>query len=70
VYDFTVGQGGKVVDGATTYDLNDFSVFLANGDHIEIDTVPGEFTNFLDVTPTGSGDWLEAWGSSNSHPGL
>jgi hypothetical protein len=62
VYDFTIGPGGKVVDGTTTYDLNDFNVFLANGDHIEIDTVPGEYTNFLDVTSSGSGDWLESWG--------
>lgn len=59
-----IGPGGKVVDGATTYDLNDFNVFLTNGDHIEIDTVPGEYTNFLDVTSSGSGDWLESWDST------
>jgi hypothetical protein len=49
----SIPAGGKVVDGTTTYDLNDFNVFLANGDHIEIDTVPGEYTNFLDVTNRG-----------------
>jgi len=64
VYDFTIGPGGNVVDGTAMYDLNDFNVFLANGDHIEIDTVPGQYTNFLEVTPAGSGDWVEAWGSS------
>lgn len=64
VYDFTIGPGGKVVDGTTTYDLNDFNVFLANGDHIEIDTVPGEYTNFLEVTANGSGDWMQYAGSS------
>ena len=46
------------------YDANTFNVFLGNGDHIEIDTLPGRFTNFLEVTPTGSGDWLEPWGST------
>jgi hypothetical protein len=64
VYDFTIGPGAKVVDGTTMYDLNDFNAFLANGDHIEIDTVPGQYTNFLEVTPNGSGDWIETWGSS------
>jgi hypothetical protein len=64
VYDFTIGPGGKVVYGTTMYDLNDFNVNLANGDHIEIDTVPGQYTNFLEVTPNGSGDWLETWGST------
>lgn len=64
VYDFTIGPGGNVVDGTTMYDLNDFNVFLANGDHIEIDTVPGQYTNFLEVTPNGSGDWVETWGST------
>jgi hypothetical protein len=51
IYDFTVGPGGKVVDGTTMYDLNDLNVFLANGNHIEIDTVPGQFTNFLEPRP-------------------
>jgi hypothetical protein len=46
------------------YDLNDFNVVLANGDHTEIDTIPGQFTNLLEVTPTGAGDWIEPWGSS------
>jgi hypothetical protein len=64
VYDFTVGPGGKVVDGTTMYDLNDLNVFLANGNHIEIDTVPGEYTNFLETTANGSGDWIETWGST------
>ncbi len=67
VYDFTVGPGGKVVDGTTMYDFNDFSVQLANGNHIEIDTVPGQFTNFLETTPNGSGDWIEPWGSTTPH---
>jgi hypothetical protein len=64
VYDFTLGPGGNVVDGTTLYDFNDLSVTLANGNHIEIETVPGLFTNFLETTPSGSGDWVEAWGSS------
>jgi len=64
VYDFTVGPGGKVVDGTTLYDLNDLNVFVATGDHIEIDTIPGEFTNLLETTATGSGDWIETWGST------
>jgi hypothetical protein len=59
VYDFTLGPGAG---GA--YDLNDLNVFLANGNHIEIDTVPGQYTNFLDVTSTGSGDWIQNAGSS------
>jgi hypothetical protein len=42
----------------------DSDVSLANGDRIEIDTVPGEYTNFLEVTPSGSGDLVETWGSS------
>jgi hypothetical protein len=67
VYDFTIGPGGKVVDGTTMYNLNDFNVFLGNGDHIEIDTEPGKYTNFLDVTPNGSGDWVETWGSTTPH---
>jgi hypothetical protein len=46
------------------YDFNDFNVHLANGDHMEIDTDPGKFTNYLEVTPTGLGDWVEAWDSS------
>jgi hypothetical protein len=25
--------------------------------------VPGVFTNFLETTATGSGDWIEPWGS-------
>jgi hypothetical protein len=67
VYDFTIGPGGKVVDGTTMYDFNNFNVVLANGDHIEIDSIPGKFTNFLYVTPTGSGDWIEPWGSTTPH---
>ncbi|MDT5205898.1 MAG: hypothetical protein QOD34_2534 [Mycobacterium sp.] len=63
LYDFTVGPGGKVVDGVTMYDFNDFSLTLANGNHIEIDTVPGVFTNFLETTANGSGDWIEPWNS-------
>lgn len=64
VYDFTLGPGANSVDGQTTFDLNDLNAFLANGDHVEIDTVPGDYTNFLDVTPAGSGDWIESAGSS------
>lgn len=67
LYDFTVGPGGKVVDGVTMYDFNDFSLQLANGNHIEIDTVPGVFTNFLETTANGSGDWVETWGSTTPH---
>jgi hypothetical protein len=64
VYDVTLGPGAKTVDGVTAYDLNVLNVFLADGNHIEIDTVPGDYTNFLYSTPTESGDWIEAWGSS------
>jgi len=32
------------VDGQTTYDLNNLNVMLADGNQIEITTVPGEFT--------------------------
>ncbi len=32
---------------------------LAEGNQVEIDTLPGQFTNFLHVTPTGSGDRIE-----------
>ena len=42
----------------------DSDVSLANGDRIEIDTVPGEYTNFLEAAPSGSEDWVETWGSS------
>ena len=64
VYDFTIGPGGKVVDGQTTFDYNTLSAFLANGDHIEIDTVPGAFTNYVEATPTDSADWIQYAGSS------
>ena len=50
IYDTTFGPGAQVVDGQTTYDLNDLNVMVADGKQIEITTVPGEFTNFLEVT--------------------
>lgn len=64
VYDVTLGPGAKTVDGATTYDMNNLNVFLADGNHIEITTDPGQWTNYLYSTPTGSGDWIEYAGSS------
>jgi hypothetical protein len=59
-----IGPGAKTVDGATTFDSNILNVFLGDGNHVEIDTVPGEFTNYLYSTPTESGDWVEYAGSS------
>jgi hypothetical protein len=50
IYDTTFSPGAQVVDGQTTYDLNDVNVMVADGKQIEITTVPGEFTNFLEVT--------------------
>lgn len=64
VYDYTIGPGAQTVDGQTIYDANIFNVFLADGNHIEIDTIPGQLTNFLDCTSIGCGDWTEAWGST------
>lgn len=64
VYDMAFGPGGKVVDGVTTYDLQDLNVFLGNGDHVWIITDPGEWTNYLYSTPTDSGDWIQMAGSS------
>ncbi|HME78793.1 MAG TPA: hypothetical protein VKI00_25020 [Mycobacterium sp.] len=64
VYDVVLGPGAKTVDGATTYDLQNLSVFLGDGDHVTITTDPGEFTNYLYSTPTDSGDWIEYAGSS------
>ncbi len=53
-----------MVDGQTTYDLNNLNVMLADGNQIEITTVPGEFTNFLEVTANGTADWIENAGST------
>jgi hypothetical protein len=64
VYDMVLGPGGKTVDGATTYDLQDLNVFLANGDHVWIITDPGEFTDYIYSTPTDSGDWIQMAGAS------
>jgi hypothetical protein len=64
VYDMVFGPGGKTVDGATTYDLQNLNVFLGDGDHVMITTDPGVFTNYLYSTPTDSGDWIEFGGSS------
>jgi hypothetical protein len=64
VYDMVFGPGGKTVDGATTYDLQNLNVFLADGDHVMITTDPGDFTNYLFSTPTDSGDWIQYAGSS------
>ncbi len=64
VYDMVFDPGGKTVDGATTYGLQNLNVFLGDGNHVEITTDPGVFTNFLYNTPTDSGDWIEYAGSS------
>jgi hypothetical protein len=40
IYDITFGPGAQVVDGQTTYDLNDLNVMVADGKQIEITTVP------------------------------
>jgi len=64
VYDYTIGPGAHTVDGQTMYDANILNVLFADGNHVEIDTVPGEFTNFLDCTSIGCGDRTEAWGST------
>jgi hypothetical protein len=64
VYDMVLGPGGKTVDGATTYDVQDLNVFLANGDHVWIITDPGQFTDYIYSTPTDSGDWIQFAGSS------
>ncbi|MBV8863325.1 MAG: hypothetical protein JO082_07870 [Mycobacterium sp.] len=64
VYDIVLDPGGKTVDGATTYGLGNLNVFLADGNHVEITSDPGVFTNYLYNTPTESGDWIEYGGSS------
>lgn len=46
------------------YDANILNALFADGNHVKIDTVPGEFTNFLDCTSIGCGDWTETWGST------
>jgi hypothetical protein len=43
-----------VVDGQTTYELNNLNMMLADGNQSEITTVPGEFTNFLEVAANGT----------------
>lgn len=67
VYDMVLGPGGKTVDGATTFDLQDFNVFLANGDHVWIINDPGAFTDYIYSTPTDSGEWIQTAGSSAPH---
>ena len=64
MYDYAIGPGARTVDGQTMCDANIFNVSFADGNHVEIDTVPGEFTNFLDCTSIGCGDWTESWGST------
>ena len=64
VYDYAIGPGAHTVDGQTMYDANILNVLFADGNHVEIDTVPGEFTNFRDCTSIGCGDWTETWGST------
>lgn len=64
IYDTTFGPGAQVVDGQTTYELNNLNAMLADGNQIEITTVPGEFTNFLEVTANGTADWIENAGST------
>lgn len=65
IYDMVYGPGGKTVDGATTYDMQDLNVFLADGDHVMITTDPGEWTNYLYNTATESEDWIQYAGSSS-----
>ena len=48
-----------MVADQTTYDLSNLYAMLADGNQIEITTVPGEFTNFLEVTTNGTADWIE-----------
>jgi hypothetical protein len=57
VYDMVLGPGGKTVDGATTFEIQDFNVFLANGDHVWIIDDPGVFSEYISSTPTDSGVW-------------
>jgi hypothetical protein len=61
IYQF--GDFTAAADNPTSIDSD---VSLANGNRIEIDTVPGEYTNFLEVTPSGSEDWVETWRLVNS----
>jgi len=65
VYDMVFGPGGQTVDGATTYDLQNLNVFLADGDHLMVTTDPGQWTNYLFNTATESGDWIQYAGSSS-----
>lgn len=64
VYDVVLGPGAKTVDGQTTYDFQNLSVFLGNGGHVEITTDPGQWTNYLYSNGTDSGDWIQYAGSS------
>jgi hypothetical protein len=65
VYDMVLDPGGKSVDGATTYGLQNLNVFFGDGNHLQITTDPGLFTNYLYNTPTDSGDWIQFAGSSS-----
>ena len=53
-----------MVEDQTTYDLSNLYAMLADGNQIEITTVPGEFTNFLEVTTNGTADWIENAGQT------
>ena len=64
VYDMVLDPGGKEVDGATTYGLQDLNVFLSNGDHVWIITDPGQFTDYIYATPTESGNWIQDAGAA------
>ena len=59
IYDTTFRPRAQVVDGRTTCDLNNLNVMLADGNQIEITTVPSEFANFLEVTANGTAEWIE-----------
>jgi hypothetical protein len=41
VYDYAIGPGARTVDGQTMCDANILNVSFADGNHVEIDTVPG-----------------------------
>jgi hypothetical protein len=65
VYDMVLDPGGKEVDGATTYGLQDLNVFLANGDHVWIITDPGKFTDYAYSAGGESGNWIQDAGATS-----
>lgn len=64
VYDYSVGPGSGELAGEPTYLLNNLVVNYADGTTTDMTTDPGVYTNFLDTTSTGSGDWIEFAGQS------